>query len=599
MNYLDGKRLRLAVVAAAQHVLERQERLNRINVFPVPDGDTGTNMAMTLKVVADGAINAQDTELGVLSAQLAQHALEGARGNSGAILAQFFHGLAKGFRGFSRVDVDGFINSVCVAVEFAEQAVMKPVEGTILTVMKDWSNCLRQLKRTSGDLKVLLSAGQTVAAASLKATTERLAVLARAGVVDAGAQGFVNMLEGVMRLIAQGELDWEFTESSEEQTDVNVADLRANEQYRFCTECLIQGEQLDLGSIRAAMSPLGDSLIVAGGADLVRVHIHTDRPQDVFAHAEGYGEIQQTKAEDMLSQYESRFRKPTPKMALITDSSCDVPTDFLIRHQIHVVPVRVAFGPREYLDRVTITAQQMYRLMVESPFHPKTSQPAPADFVRAYRIAAEHHSEALALMISSQLSGTFQAGVAASRMVDNLSVEVFDTKSAAGGHGLLLMMAAELIDAGCDRDEVMRRLQFAQQHVVVFAALDTIKFAVLGGRVGRVQGWLAAFLGLVPILRVNSEGKIEKASVSRPGASQTARLKRLVGRWSAGREAFRAIVCHANAEQRADEVASFIGSSLAVEVPVLSVSPTLGAHVGPGTVAVCMLGLPVGSQPWN
>lgn len=597
MQYLNGKRLQRAVVAAAQHVLECQERLNRINVFPVPDGDTGTNMAMTMKAIAEGAINAGNLSLGGMSRQLARSALMGARGNSGAILAQFFHGLAQSFQGVKRVGLTGISNSFQKAVEHAEQAVVNPVEGTILTVMRDWANHL--LSTQKSDLQGWLTSGLKAAVRSLKQTPEKLPVLAQAKVVDAGAQGFVNMLEGVVRLVEHGPDEWGSGPEDAVKSAEDVVKPDANEQYRYCTECLIEGASLDLPSIREAVAPMGDSLIVAGGDNLVRVHIHVDEPAAVFDVLSAFGDVSREKYEDMFAQHQTQFTGAKHGLALITDSSCDVPTDYLIRHQIHVVPVRVSFGPRDYLDRINITGNEVYRLMGSSPYHPKTSQPSPEDFAKAYRLAGEHAEQGLALMISAALSGTYQAANLARKLMDQFDVEVFDTKNAAGAHGLLLMLAAEAIEAGCSREDVLGRLEYARPHVKLFASLETLKFAIRGGRVGRIQGFVAKLLGLVPVLSIKPDGRIAKVAVCRPKTDNGQTLLRLVADFVDGREDLRFVVCHADAWTRAEAVRKELEHRYGVtEVPVLPVSPTLGAHVGPGTVAVCVMAFPVGTRPW-
>src|SRR5258708_6311059 len=259
--YLDGVRLKKAVVAAAQRVAATQDRLNGINVFPVADRDTGTNMAVTLKGGAEGIRHADYADLAQMSALLADSALLGARGNSGAILAQFFQGMASAFAGQQRIGLKEFAVSMKQSAHSAEKAVASPCEGTILTVMRDWAGSIERKSLASPGFSELLQSSLDDAQLSLRKTPTQLKVLAKAKVVDAGAQGFVYMLEGIMHLLEAGEAGW--TDFAP-QTEAAQAAPDDDTSFRYCTECIVQGTDLDLAGIRSMALALGNSVVIAG-----------------------------------------------------------------------------------------------------------------------------------------------------------------------------------------------------------------------------------------------------------------------------------------------------------------------------------------------
>ncbi|HEX9149929.1 MAG TPA: DAK2 domain-containing protein, partial [Thermoanaerobaculia bacterium] len=194
IGYLDGRRLSRAVIAGAHFVGQRAEPLNKINVFPVPDGDTGTNLATTLQKIAAGIARVRERHVRRVSTAVADEALAGARGNSGAILAQFFSGFCEGLPDRPRITTSDFGDAVVRAADSAYGAIARPVEGTILTVIRDWARYVANRAKDIRDFAVILPDSLKEAKRSLENTPKQMAALRKAGVVDAGAQGFVYLL---------------------------------------------------------------------------------------------------------------------------------------------------------------------------------------------------------------------------------------------------------------------------------------------------------------------------------------------------------------------------------------------------------------------
>ena len=332
ITYMNGKRLKLALLAGARRLGENVAFLNRINVFPVPDGDTGTNMAGTVQAMAAALSASPGASLAETARTAADSALMGAKGNSGAILAQFFQGLAEELERDVRVSTRSFADAVGKAVTRTYGALSKPREGTLLTVLKDWGHAVRRVSERTDDFLELLKTTLHDARASLERTRDMLPELKKAGVVDAGALGWIHILEGIVHYITHGRLR-EFRdippEGFAESFDESHSDSPLYESepsaFRFCTECLLEGPSLDLAVLRDRLSELGDSVVVAGSDRKAKIHVHTDAPARAFRMLEGFGTVTSQKADDM--EIQRRLAAAPPRCAVLVDSACDLPEE--------------------------------------------------------------------------------------------------------------------------------------------------------------------------------------------------------------------------------------------------------------------------------
>lgn len=592
--HLDGTLFKHVVIAGSRPVILMQEQLNNINVFPVADADTGTNMALTLRNVAEGALHCKETSIGTMSTALADAAFIGAHGSSGSLLAQFFQGLAEGFQGVERADAVRFAKAARLAADCAREAVAEPREGTILTVMRDWADRLNAECAKAETFPPLFASALKAATESLKQTPEKLEILGKAGVVDAGAQGFVAMLEGFQTFLETGQIvpltrSMLAGGSAKARAPAKPAEIA----FRFCTQALIVGPRIDRESLRSRIRDLGDSIIVGGSDERVHIHIHSNEPERVFLMAQEYGQLVESRHEDMHDQSARTHRNAeTQTIAIITDSCCDLPPDDVIRQNIRLVPIRVIFGNDSYLDKITITDRDFYRLLLTSPTHPKTSQPPQADFQEVYSQTAETHREALAIIVSGALSGTLHAATAAVQAVkEKMNVAIIDSKNLSVGQGLIVREAVDSIESGATFDEVRARVQWAVENVRMYAGLETVEYLVRGGRLPRLGGHLAIMFNLKPILKMDRDGKVQLAGKAFSSAQKLRKMLQIVAEQAAGMHQLRFMVAHADAIDTARELAQRIRHRFDVaEIPIVPMSPAFGAHIGPGGVALAFLG---------
>jgi len=321
----DGKDLRDMFAAGSNWLEKSVDEVNAINVFPVPDGDTGTNMLLTLRSVIEEADRATDSTVAVMAKAMAHGALLGARGNSGVILAQIFRGIAKGFDGKTKFNGTDWAAALVQAAKTAREGLSNPVEGTILTVIGDAAGTGRQFaEKHPDDLVAIIDETVKEARESVARTPTLLPVLMEAGVVDAGGQGLYILLDGALRYL-KGELEeLQFRKPQMVMANitatrnVNLVSSEEDEAYGYCTNFLLEGTNLDPEKIRRKLEDRGQSLVVAGDETAVRVHIHSYDPGSILAYATSLGTLHQIQIQNMDDQHVG-FKEMQKQKAMPTD----------------------------------------------------------------------------------------------------------------------------------------------------------------------------------------------------------------------------------------------------------------------------------------
>jgi uncharacterized protein len=520
--YIDGPRLRRSLLAACEYAQGQRGELNRINVFPVPDGDTGTNLALTLRAISDHLRDNHAREVSAVAREAAQAAVLGARGNSGMMLSHFLLGFSASVGDRSRVSAEEFGEALVAGVENLSAALERPVEGTILTVMRDTASAAEHADMP--DFVPLIDHLVQRARDSLARTPDLLPVLRAAGVVDAGAKGFVAMLEGVL-LFIHGDPLVALPGPPQEPGLPSAAAAAAmapdaeEETYRFCTEALVRGPALpDQLVVRDRLRGLGDSLIVIRTGQVLKVHVHTDEPEQVFAYLRRLGRLATHKAEDMRAQHEAveraageghvtLARRP---VVVVTDSAGDLPEEVVRAHGIQVTPLLLVDGDSTLRDGLDITAGEFHRRLADAPDTlPTTSQPAPADFLETWTRASEDGESIVGVVLGSSLSGTFGAAEAAAHRFQGPPVHLMDSLGASLLQGLLTLKAAELAELATPPAEIVRTLERIRARSGLLFTVDTFDRLLASGRVGRGRALLGSMLNVKPVLGLTAGGVVE------------------------------------------------------------------------------------------
>ena len=301
----DGQDYRKAMLAAAAWLEQHRDAIDKLNVFPVPDGDTGKNMALTMRSATKEIADVTDTNVSVVAQKLSQGALRGARGNSGNILAQILIGIAGSLEKKATFTAQDFAVALQFAAQKAYGAVVKPVEGTILTVIRESAQAAQEAaNRTGCDLTMLMQEVVTKARQTVARTPELLPMLKQAGVVDAGGQGLATIFEGFLRY-TRGEAIQEArkTDLAHEFEEVHRGAVSVDEEFGYEVVFLLHGENLDGAEIRAAITAMGGvSTVVAGDGTMIKVHTHTLNPGKILDYGVGLGSLEDINIENLQAQ---------------------------------------------------------------------------------------------------------------------------------------------------------------------------------------------------------------------------------------------------------------------------------------------------------
>ena len=580
--------MRRSLLAAADWVAAGRDELNRLNVFPVPDGDTGTNMCLTLRAVAQ-ALRALDGDVALLALPrvteaMAQASVRGARGNSGMMLSQFLLGFQEGLGTRLRASAADLARAIRTGFDRLQASLDEPVEGTILTVARDTAD-EAALAHAEPDLRVFMGRLVRRAEAALQRTPDLLSALKAAGVVDAGAKGFVRFLEGVKRLmedghVAEGAVD-RFTTNAAAQ-----AEVAPERDYRFCTELMVRSALLPPApDIRRALRPFGGSIVVLQTGDLLKVHVHTDTPDAVFQLGATWGTVEYTKADDMRAQHQAlQARRP---IAFVSDTACDLPDELVVQHDIGLVPTQLIVDERVYRDRLELTSAEFF-VRLRAGLDATTSQPTPQAFTDGYADAARGADHVIAVVVSKALSGTCANAEAAAKRFNGGRVTVVNSRSASLGEGMLVLRGVELAAAGWGPETIVRELDRVRGQSGGFFTVDNFDRLVRSGRVGRGRAWLGTKLNLKPVMAVTREGAIEPAARVRGAGAARSRILDLLGKALAGspRE-LRLGVVHGDIPEFAAALrAELVARYRPKQCLVAPITPVIAAHAGVGAWGV-------------
>jgi len=308
---IGGPDFQQLLAGAGRFFGTKVDLINALNVFPVPDGDTGTNMWLTLKSAVESMDNSGEFGLGRAADMAAAGALMGARGNSGVILSQFLRGLARGLSGRERAGVPHLAKAFQYGVVMAYRAVSKPVEGTILTVAREMARGGKKASREDPTLGELLEIVVEAGYAALERTTDQLPVLKEAGVVDSGGCGLVVFMEGLLRAARGENMEPPIDTPYEAVEKSGVVGKPGHEvlPFNYCTEALVKGTGIRLHRLKEDLEPLGDSLLVVGDENIARVHVHTNHPGEVLELCLRRGSLHQVKIDNMLDQHREAFSR--------------------------------------------------------------------------------------------------------------------------------------------------------------------------------------------------------------------------------------------------------------------------------------------------
>lgn len=579
-------RFKQAIQGGARLVIAHQQELNKINVFPVSDGDTGSNLASLMETILNETSEQLSSSLALFE-RVADASLIGARGNSGIIMAQYFNGLYENLgEEEGNSFISQFVKSAKLAVNHAYQAIERPLEGTMVTVIRSWGEALHEQNQHES-IEKRLDHALEVAKSALEKTTEQLEVLRKNQVVDSGAKGFYLFVEGFTRSFNHPDLQLVEEEATPLTVQIHQQELVSEKPvHRYCTEVLLTGVVATKDELQTEISHLGNSLVIALNRGKARIHLHTNQPAKVLSQLRAFGQPVQQKADDMLLQYEIRQQQKA-KIALVTDSIADIPADYLLTQQIHVLPMTILLGGANYLDRLTIENQELFEQQKSGGERGTTSQPALSQIDNLFAYLATHYESIIVVTVSEKMSGTYQSVKRiAQKGLLSAPIEVIDSQQNSAAQALLVMRINQWIQAGEHFETIIEKAYLWRQNIQIFVSVDDLEPMIQSGRVPQSVGRIAQKLNLKPLVGVaDGAGVLSGFSLSL-AANESKMLKKIM-KYHQKRRLLRYGIVYAGHGERVAIWQKLLSDKLGMEPAfVMPVSTVVALSAGAGSIAV-------------
>ncbi len=583
MDKIDGNELYAYIVSGAKNIIVNENNLNRINVFPVPDGDTGTNLSLTMGSIINSATRLPQAFSTMRS--IAQIAVDNAYGNSGVIFAQYLHGLSQSIGQREMLTASEFVSSLKSSALYAHSSVANPKEGTILTVMREWANTLEI--EMEDDFAHVIEHSLEHLKAAVQHTKQQLKVLKDANVVDAGAQAFYFFVEGIVKFLKGHSLEnLEYTAAILDEVSETLTSVEIGE-YRYCAQYLVE-TQTDTQKILDAVQRFGGSIVVGSTNAHVNLHIHTNQPDKVLVELLKYGILVSHKVDDMALQAKL-IHQPLSKIALVTDSIADLPKSFIDAHHVVVIPMNLIVDSIVYQDKLTMTAENFYQHLDDYSLNPTSSQATKKTIERTFRSLLQNYDHVLGIFVSSKMSGTYEnIRKITSRLTDDPNkIVILDSKTNSVAQGLLVMHAARLKDQGVDFATLVESVKSKIDDARIYVSVKDLKYMLRGGRVSKVTGIFASLLKLKPVISIDQNGKGEIFAKSLNQRSALRSILKTVKKdlVSKGIEEYALVYADEPTDLRKlnDECVNLIGKA---PTYIETISPIVGLNAGKGAIAI-------------
>jgi DegV family protein with EDD domain len=590
---MTGKQIYDSLMHGAFKVIQNKEVLNRINIFPIQDGDTGSNLSSMMQTI----IKKSEYHITVKKTleSVAEAALTGARGNSGIIFAQYFRGLSETIEAADQISIHDYANASRSAAQYAYEAVENPVEGTMLTLMREWGRILSEESINNTSILDVFNRAYHTLEIALDQTKEQLSVLKKANVVDSGAKGFTYFIEGALHYLKNGEDgDLKKLIDHNEEDIIELTQVISHfdtGDYRYCTECLLESNNIDIENTKIKLKQLGNSIVVAGSRTKCRVHIHTNEPAVVFDFLSRHGTMIYQKVDDMYNQ-EAIINRRKYNIALVTDSIADLPRTLIDEYQIQIVHLDILYKGINYFDKLTIQPSRLLEMVSHEDELPTSSQPNPMQIDNLLDYLSTYYNSIIIISVSKELSGTYNSFYNSAKNYKNkdFNISVINSKQNSGAQGLLVKNCAEYIKAGLPHNEIVKRIEATIESSKILVQVKNLDNMIKSGRLSIRAGNIAKKIGMKPIITLDTEGKgtLESIAFSMDGSNKKIikHMKRILS--SSRIEQYN--IVHVNNEAGAKELASLMTHIIGREPDyIMETSSIIAVSAGEGAVAISYL----------
>ena len=510
------------------------------------------------------------------------------------ILWGFFVGLAqlKSIAEQTTLTINDFIECLSSGVRQAHQAVAQPVEGTILTVMQAWLTACLEKRASCNDFKTLFRTTLPAAEDALTQTEFLLPALKENHVVDAGAFGFTKLILGMEKALhdpARFDIHWEEHETPHQHIAHHTlhAELAAD-AHQYCMETLMSGSPQHLQDLHQQLGGFCDSIVLNQSPSHIKAHMHTTDIMRCTDILKNFGMIIYQKIDDIKIQWAiNEHRKH--KIAILTDSSADIPQELQEAAQIHTIPIQVRLGEHSLLDRLTVDLPALFDQTGAGRPKSSTAAPAAAIVSRYLHFLASHYDSIIVITLSSKLSSTYQLVKNQAGQLGGTKIDVIDSLSLTVGQGLLVMKAVQLLDAGHSHDEIVQALYKARENVQVYVAIDELKTLRESGRISKMMHKIADWGQVKPILAIDKSGQMNVTGLSLGQLKSWKKVSTLIQNFTSKASAYTMMISHTTSAEKIRDFATHLETSIGAKITnICEAAPSLGVHSGRGAIAIAM-----------
>jgi len=614
MKYLTEKELKKMLLISYQRIEEEKDEIDKINVFPVPDKDTGKNMTQTLKGIKEAIEDKEFENLEELGKVVLEGALVSALGNAGVIYTGFLAGFlpmlancenpvdphtkrGQGTEGAKNDEVSPHygvgVDAKKLALAFEEgrkrawKSMFNPKEGTILDVIDATAQVFQEEVERESDIIKILKKAIEKAKGALMNTREKLEILKKANVVDAGGLGFLVILESYLEAL-EGEKKEEKKEEKPSEEIRRFIQVLAN---RYEVVSLIENPKVDEQKIKEDLKKLGNSLDIVQVGNKMKIHIHTDYPEEVKNIMRNFGQIQDLREEDMTKEVAGEESVRKVSIGIVTEDLATLLPKIIERYQIEIAKAKLIWPELEKIpgENIYQKMRNIERMGIKSL--PKTSQAMPKDYLDAYKKQLEKFDKVLCITVTSKISGCYNSAIQAKEMLkEKERIFVLDSQNGAAGEGLLVLRAIELIQEQREIEEVIDELKNLIPKTPTYLMFKDPKWIENIGRITKSQAdWIRRMkkLRLHPIMAFK-EGVIGKGGIVFAKDVSEALFKKAEKESKKARlegKKIRAIINHADNLEQAEKLKKLLKDKIGAEVLFISEGPPLiCAATGPGTL---------------
>lgn len=595
MQYITQKELKEMMLLSFERIDQRKEEINKINVFPVPDQDTGGNLAATILGIKKAIENKEFQDLDAISKNILDGVLSAAQGNAGVIYTGFLAGFLSVFQNKKTIGAKEFTKAMIEGAKKARVSIQDPVEGTILDVIDAAAAAFEKEVGEEKDIIMLFKEAVRKASIALSETTEKMDVLKRSNVVDAGGLGYFVILESYLAALEGGAEKYDKGSRESQEKIEHFVHILSN---RFEVVALIENLKFNEKKLRKKLKNLGDCLDIVEIKGKIKIHIHTDAPNEVTEIIREAGKVLSLRTEDISKEIAGDDSVQKVSIGLIVENVTSLLPKILDKYSIET-----AFCIVDWKEGEKLPGENIYQKMREADKRgiqilPKTSQAPPKSYLNAFEKQLARFDKVLCITLSSRISGCWNSAKQAEAIVKEAHrIFVLDSLNAVAGQDLLVLRAIDFIQEKRDVIEIIKKLKGLIPKIHLYGIFEDPKWMEAGGRITKAQAnWVRRMrrIKLFPMIELK-QGVIAKGGVVFARSMAGALLKKIVKDSKKERKKgrkIRIIINHADNMQEAKKLKKMLKEKMKVEIPFINLaSPIVCVHTGPGTLIAAWMAI--------